>query len=204
MYSTSYVDAHGTGDLFAALDFSGGVSAESDDSSAAYDMPVAGAADTEEPVYSFEEYLGAEPVQDTDTGIAALAHDCGQPRHTDDSSTELMVTVTNPPESVTVVACASGRLHQIEVWPKATGMSGSELAEEILIIADLAHHQARARQRELLVRDAPVPDLLDNIGVDGTQAVHEFVQSMGLPTPQQAAAATASVFATRYAGGADW
>jgi len=81
-------------------------------------------------------------------------------------------------------------------------MSGSQLAEEILVLADLARQKALAGQHTFLLEN---PDLSEFTGeTEATReediaAGRDFLENeIGLVSPQQAVAAQAEVFATRY------
>jgi hypothetical protein len=164
------------GDNFAALDFG-------DESS--YD----GAADLD---------FGDEPGFDTDDAwtVDALPADTGDTEDTDAEDDEFpweLTTVTNPPESVSVTALMDGRIHGVELSPDAGSMTESELATEVLVIADLASRRASSVLHTLLLEslkaqglDSGFTDLVGNRFLD-------------LTSPEQATKAQAEVFATRYA-----
>lgn len=105
-----------------------------------------------------------------------------------------MFTVTNPPGTVTVTTYMDGRVHQIDLAPHAALLTESMLAEEIVVIADLATQDARSAQytfmlegmREQGQRQRGHPGLLE--------------PGSGRPTPEQAQAARAELLANRYAG----
>lgn len=107
-----------------------------------------------------------------------------------------LFTVTNPQGSVSVTALMDGRVQNITITDKASSMSETALAEEIFVIADLARQKARAAQRTFMVES------MSEIAGDSPQQsalLHEFVEStLHLPTPEEAAAREAEVFATRY------
>ena len=66
---------------------------------------------------------------------------CDVYTRTDSADDELPVpvfTVTNPPGTVTVTAFLDGRVKQIELSPKVTDMTETDLADEIVVIAGLA------------------------------------------------------------------
>ncbi|OBI86379.1 DUF2694 domain-containing protein [Mycobacterium asiaticum] len=107
-----------------------------------------------------------------------------------------LFTVTNPAGSVSVTALMDGRVQQVTVTDKASSMSESGLAEEILVIADLARQKARAAQHTFMVEN------MSEMTGDNDQQnalLHEFVgATLNLPTPEEAAAYEAQVFASRY------
>jgi len=166
------------GDNFAALDFG-------DESG--YDT----SADLE-----FGDEFGDDSA---DPGaIDALPEDTGDTEDTDAEDDEFpweLTTVTNPPESVSVTALMDGRIHGVELSPDAGSMTESELAAEVLIIADLASRRASSVLHTLLLES------LKAQGLDGDGAVADLVGNrfLDLTSPEQATQAQAEVFATRYA-----
>jgi hypothetical protein len=114
----------------------------------------------------------------------------------DDSETaQNLATVTNPQESVSVTAIMSGEIQQIELSPTVVRMmTASELADEILVIANLARQQAQAMQYSLMLQSLGAP------GANNDEAYGEYLENhLNLSSPKQAAEAQAEVFATRYA-----
>ncbi len=66
---------------------------------------------------------------------------------TDDDELPVPVfAVTNPPGTVTVTTFFDGRVKQIELSPKATEMTETDLADEIVVIAGLATLDAQSAQ----------------------------------------------------------
>lgn len=160
-------------DDLGALDFSGGSAAE------------------ESSLDALGEYA---PPQTEDTG-ADLDALHGLTEKEDEPDLALF-TVTNPQGSVSVTTMMDGRVHQVTVTDKASRMSESGLAEEIFVIADLARQKARAAQHTFMVEN-----MSEMTGESDEQnaLLHEFVNmTLNLPTPEEAAAAEAEVFATRY------
>lgn len=115
----------------------------------------------------------------------------------DDEEPELeLFTVTNPQGSVSVSTLMDGRIQHVELTDKATSMSEAQLADEIFVIADLARQKARASQYTFMVEN--IGELTDE-DAEGSALLREFVgMTLNLPTPEEAAAAEAEVFATRY------
>ncbi|MGV0743562.1 YbaB/EbfC family DNA-binding protein [Mycolicibacterium sp. XJ870] len=110
---------------------------------------------------------------------------------------ELLVplfTVTNPPETVTVTAYLDGRVHQIDLSPKVTNMTETDLADEILVIAGLAGQQARSAQYSFMLEG------MREHGHDDFATRDFLTRDLDLPTPEQADAARAQLFSTRYGG----
>ncbi|MFN3004014.1 YbaB/EbfC family DNA-binding protein [Mycolicibacterium wolinskyi] len=105
-----------------------------------------------------------------------------------------LFTVTNPPGTVTVSAYLDGRVHQIDLSPKVTNMTESDLADEILVIADLAGQQARSAQYSFMLEG------MREHGHDDVATRDFLTRDLNLPTPEQADTARAQVFSTRYGG----
>jgi hypothetical protein len=110
--------------------------------------------------------------------------------------------VTNPPETVSVSALIDGRTQRVRLSPKANSLTESELAEEIIVLAGLARKKGLAGQHTYLLENASQIEGLDGLtelGVDSNQLLRDFMDAgMQLPTPEQADAAQAEVFAARY------
>lgn len=110
-----------------------------------------------------------------------------------DQVVEAFFTVTNPAGTVSATATIGGRLQQIELSAKVTDMTESQLADEIVILADLAAQKARAAQHAVVVQ------LMRTMGYDSVVTGGFLEHDLGLPSPETAAARRAEVFATRYA-----
>lgn len=105
-----------------------------------------------------------------------------------------LFAVTNPSGTVTVAAYMDGRVHRIDLSPKVTDMTERDLADEIVLIADLANQQARSAQYTFMLEG------MREHGHDDV-ATRDFLnRDLNLPTPEQADAARAQVFSTRYGG----
>ncbi|MCH9640122.1 MAG: hypothetical protein K0U70_15540 [Actinomycetia bacterium] len=118
-------------------------------------------------------------------------HDSAQAR--DDTATH-MFGVTNPPGTVTVTALVDGSVHRIELSPKAITLTEEFLAEEVVVIAGLATQDARSAQYASMLEG------MREHGHDNV-ATRDFLnRELGLPAPEQAHAARAELFRTRYAG----
>ena len=114
----------------------------------------------------------------------------------DDEPELALFTVTNPQGSVSVTTMMGGIIHRVELTDKASNMSDSALAEEIFVIADLARQKARAAQHTFMVENMSE---MTGEGEEQSAMLREFVgMTLNLPTPEEAAAAEAEVFATRY------
>jgi hypothetical protein len=107
-----------------------------------------------------------------------------------------MFTVTNPPGTVTVTAVMDGRVTQIELSARTTDMTEQELADEIVVIAGLATQEAKSAQYSLML------DGMREQGHDDAATRDFLARDLHLPTPEEARAARARLFAARY-GGAD-
>jgi hypothetical protein len=115
------------------------------------------------------------------------------PTHSDEP-TEFGYTVTNPPQTVTVTALMDGRIHRVRLAPGVTNMTEVELAEEILVIAGLARQDGRSAQYDVMYSG------LRDLGHDRAEAKDFLSRSLDLPSPEEAAATRAHIFATRYSG----
>jgi hypothetical protein len=177
-------------DALAALDYSydpaaGDVEASDLDALAEY-QPVAGYADDE------DDEDGAVAVDPR--GGAPLYLVSPPEAQADDDATAPTFVVTNPPGTVTVTTFLDGRVRQIELSPKVTAMTEAELADEIVVIAELATMDARSAQYAFM---------LDGMREHGHSdvATRDFLtRDLELPSPEQADARRAEVFATRYEG----
>jgi hypothetical protein len=132
---------------------------------------------------------------DDESGLAALdALAAPVPAEEPEVEPEPLFTVTNPPGTVTVTSYLDGRVQHIKLSPRVAGMSEPELAEEIVVIAGLATQDAKSAQYLLML------DGMREHGHDDP-ATRDFLQrDLDLPTPEEARARRAEVFATRYVG----
>ena len=138
---------------------------------------------------------GAE--DDGDYGLAAF--DVYQPwaPAEPDLPAESTFTVTNPPGTVTVSAFFDGRVDRVELSPDAAEAGEEPLAAEIVVIAGLATQRARAAQFSYMLEG------MQDHGHDTVDARDFLNRAVGLPSPEDADAARAEVFATRYQGDHD-
>jgi hypothetical protein len=105
-----------------------------------------------------------------------------------------MFTVTNPPGTVTVTTYMDGRVQQVDLSPAAASLTEAVLADEIVVIAGLATQDARSAQYTFMLEG------MREHGHDNV-ATRDFLRrDLDLPTPEQARAARAELFTTRYAG----
>ncbi|ORW10391.1 hypothetical protein [Mycobacterium kyorinense] len=141
----------------------------------------------------FDEYVPSGEAGDTDSELDAF----GTPEEEAEELQSPLFTVTNPPGTVTVTAYMDGRVQRIDLTAKVTTMTESHLAEEIRVIADLARQKARSAQY------AFISEAMRDLGQDNAATRDFLTRDLNLPTPEEATAATAQVFATRYAGDHD-
>jgi hypothetical protein len=196
---------HDEHDDLAALDFSSHVSAADEDGhdeADALDFSAAPDSDEESEVDALSEYAPTEPEEVEDELEAIAAATEADEAEEDEEDGLQHFTVTNPPETVSVSALIDGRTERVKLSPKVNSLSESELSEEIIVLAALARKKGLAGQHTYLLDNiAEVEGLqnLEELGLDGNQVFRDFVEvGMQLPTPEQAEAAEAEVFATRY------
>jgi hypothetical protein len=129
---------------------------------------------------------------DTASGLGAIdtANDAE-----DDDLPEPVFTVTNPPGTVTATTFLDGRVQRIDLSPKVTAMTETHLAEEIVVIANLAIQDARAAQYAFMLEG------IRQHGHDDVATRDFLTRDLELPSPEQAKAARAEIFATRYLDG---
>lgn len=192
-------------DDLAALDFSAHEPASDDDvaDSDALDFSVASDSVDESAADALDEYAPNEP-DDTETELDSIASAASGTEEEESEEDGLQLfTVTNPPETVSVSALIDGRTQRVTLSPKVTSMTESELAEEILVLTDLARQKGLAGQHTYLLENASQAEGLQEVselGIDGNELLRAFMEEgMQLSTPEQAEAAQAEVFATRYA-----
>lgn len=112
-------------------------------------------------------------------------------------SPDSVVTVTNPPGTVTVSAFLDGRISRIELSEKAGGLTESVLADEVVVVAGLATRDAQSAQYASMLEG------MREQGHDDAATRDFLTRDLGLPSPEQARAERARVFSTRYAGDHD-
>jgi len=133
------------------------------------------------------------PVRDSAFADGGAYVDAAAPPGGHDGPGDLY-TVTNPPGTVTVSAYMDGRVREVGLSPHAATLTESTLAEEIVVIAGLATQTARAAQYAYMLEG------MNQQGHDSV-ATRDFLErDLQLPSPEQATAARAAVFAERYAG----
>lgn len=148
---------------------------------------------------------GAPPHQDDDDGehddLAVLDITVADDADGEELPVPLF-TVTNPPGTVTVSAFMDGRVHRIDLSPKVSTMTESQLAEEIVVIAGLATQNARSAQYAFMLEG------MREQGHDNVATRDFLARDLDLPSPEEAEAVRAQMFvdrygAARYAGGHD-
>ncbi|MCH9730377.1 MAG: hypothetical protein K0U84_12015 [Actinomycetia bacterium] len=163
-------------DNLAALDFSGGDVDDADEPDLGAILGEYGSeVDADEPELPDALEWAADDVSDSDPAIP-------------------LFTVANPSASVAVTTLMDGRVHRIDLSPNVASLTEEALAEEIVVIAGLATQDARSAQFTFMLEG------MREQGHD-TVGTRDFLsRDMDLPTPEQAQAARAELFATRYAG----
>jgi hypothetical protein len=184
---------HGSGyDTGAALDFGDEVGGEAGgDAGRRWDMDDLPADGPDEPARG-----GTEP-RAIDTLPGDTAEGEGQPAGTEDDEFDWeKATVANPLETVSVTAIMDGRIHNVELSPEAATMTESELAAEVLALADLASQKATSVLHRLLMEGVKAQGL----DTEGTFTELLGARFLDLASPQEATAAQTEVFAARYSG----
>jgi hypothetical protein len=135
-------------------------------------------------------------VTDDDDAYSALeAFDEYVPAPEDGAEQELsspLYTVADPAGTVSVTVFLDGRVDHVDLGPKAADLTERELADEIQVIADLARQKARSQLHTLIVEGVRVMGYDPAIMRDGLR------RELDMPTPEEAAATAAEVFASRY------
>jgi hypothetical protein len=189
----------------SALDFSAhpsGSHHDDHDESGALDFSAADdSGDESDAVAALYDYAHSEPEQ-IDTELQAIAAATEAAEEEDEDDGVQLFTVTNPPETVSVSALIDGRTDRVKLSATATKLTEAELAEEIIVLAELARKKGLAGQHAYLTENASQIeglDALNELGIDSNQVLRDFMEAgMQLPTPEQADAAQTEVFAARY------
>lgn len=100
--------------------------------------------------------------------------------------------VTNPAGTVSVSAYFTGPIARVDLDASVVSMTERELAEEIRVIAELAQLKARSVVHAFLL------DGMTKMGHDPSEWTSILSRAIDLPSPEQAAASIAEVFAARY------
>jgi hypothetical protein len=146
---------------------------DSDDLAAALDFSVADDGSTASDLDALDVYRAS-----------AGAHDDQQ---------EPVFAVANPDGSVTVTVAPDGRVQGVALSAKATAMTEADLGDEIVVLAGLAARDAKAAQYTYMLEG------MCRQGHDDAATRDFLTRDLDLPTPDQAAAERARIFAMRYA-----
>jgi hypothetical protein len=199
---------HDEHDDLAALDFSSYQSGSDDDNLAesdALDFSAVDDRDEETDIEALQDYALTAP-EETATELEAIAA-ATEAADEDDEEADVedgvqLFTVTNPPDTVSVSALIDGRTYRVRLSATATKLTESELADEVIVLAELARKKGLAGQHTYLLDNASEIEGLDgltDLGVDRNQLLRDFMEAgMQLPTPEQADDAQTEVFAARY------
>lgn len=114
-----------------------------------------------------------------------------------ESTDEPLFTITNPPRTVAVTAHLDGRTERVTLFPAAADLTETELAEEVVIVAELATQDARSAQHESALNG------MRELGHDEVSTRDFLTRNLDLPSPEDTLANRAQVFATRYQGDHD-
>ena len=175
-----------------AMDFSGGDEHESN----ALDIYATGDDGHDEPAANVLDSYGVTESTDTETNldvISAETGDEGSQTQDDEQEGPQKYTVANPAATVSVSTFIGGTINRVDLSPKVAGMTESELADEIVVVADLARQKGLAGQHSYMV------EVMHSLGIDDDKAVSDLLEDdLALPTPDKAEEAQAEVFATRY------
>ncbi|WAC91710.1 hypothetical protein [Mycobacterium sp. Aquia_213] len=196
---------HDEHDDLSALDFSSyqsGSDENGHEHADALDFSAAADSAEESDVQALDAYAPTEP-EEVDTELDAIAATTEATEDEDDEEEAgPQFTVTNPPETVSVSALIDGRTQRVTLSPTATNLTEAELADEIVVLAELARQKGLAGQRTYVMESAAENaglQELNDMGLDSTQLLRDFVDTgMRLPTEEQAETAQAEVFAARY------
>ncbi|MEH3139504.1 MAG: hypothetical protein PGN37_04835 [Mycobacterium kyogaense] len=136
------------------------------------------------------DYPAEEPGADDSVGFGIAAETDAD---VDGVPSMPLFTVTNPPGTVTVTTYMDGRVHRVDLSPGAATLAESVLGEEIVVIAELATQDARSAQYSIMLEE------MREQGHDNATTRDFLTRDLDLPTPEQAQAARAELFTTRYA-----
>lgn len=128
----------------------------------------------------------AESYEGGDDGLRAID---GPETEPEDGEQIPVVQAVNPPGTVTVTAYLSGAVAQVDLDPKVTTLTESQLAEEVRFVAEVAAKKATA------VVHVGVVDMLVDQGMDLREA-RDFVEThMPFSTPEAAVEAQLALIA---------
>ncbi|MUL81999.1 MULTISPECIES: hypothetical protein [unclassified Mycolicibacterium] len=168
-----------------ALDF--GTPQFDDDASGLDALPdySVGDADHETSLDAVDDYTDAEVEDDEDDGFGAIDAD----EATADEQQVPVVQAINPPGTVAVTAYLGGSVAHVDLDPKVTTLTESQLADEIRFVAGVAAKKATA------VVHVGVVNMMVEQGMD-LQDARNFVETnMPFATPEQAGEAELALIA---------
>ncbi len=122
------------------------------------------------------DVTNAEVEDDVDDGFGPVDADAG----TADEEQVPVVQTINPPGTVSVTAYLGGSVAQVDLDPKVTTLTESQLAEEIRFVAGVAAKKATA------VVHVGVVNMLVEQGMDLRDARDFVATNMPFATPEQA------------------
>lgn len=138
-----------------------------------------------------DDDFGALPANEGDYGWGS-ADPLGSEDVADQVLTALF-TVTNPAGTVSATAAIGGRVQQVDLSANVVNMTEAQLADEIVVLADLASQKAQAAQHAVIV------ELMRTMGHDPIVSSGFIEHDLGMPSPETVDARRAQVFAARYA-----
>ncbi|HYZ67452.1 MAG TPA: YbaB/EbfC family DNA-binding protein, partial [Mycobacterium sp.] len=149
------------------------------------DVPPYGSDDQRDDLAALDFFVTAEEPAESDLdALGGYAEDTAE----EDELPVPVFTVTNPPGTVTVTAFLDGRVKQVDLSPKATDMTESDLATEIVVIAQLATQDARSAQYAYMLEG------MRQQGHDDVTTRDFLARDLDLPSPAEAKAARAQLF----------
>jgi hypothetical protein len=199
---------HDEHDDLSALDFSHSSGSDNGhEDSAALDFS-AEPEDEEAGVDALDDFAPVE-TEEVDNELEAIAATTEAAEDEEEDEDSHNFTVANPLETVSVSALIDGSTQRVKLSAAATKHTEAELGEEIVVLAGLAKQKGLAGQHTYLHSFLEDNDVLTSVfdgmeemkeaGFDSSLVGELMDQMHPLPTPEQADAAQAEVFAARYA-----
>lgn len=142
------------------------------------------------PTASFQVFGDSDDVEDwcTESGPNREQRYGG----TENTIQTLLVTASNPSDSVSATALMGGRILKIDLAPQVTKMAEADLANEIFTVCRLTSRQAEAAQHHLIA------SLMCSLGHDPASIRAFLEHTAGLPSPQTVRDEKARVLAAYY------
>lgn len=137
---------------------------------------------------AFEAFLPPSEGDDTSWPMAAIGDG-------DNCIPTITFTATNPLQTVIVTALMDGRILHIDLAPQVTAMSETELAKEIMLVAEMARMQAQAAQH------AVIAAMMNRTGLDPAATRNFIERDLHLPSPEAVKAHRTQFFAERHIAG---